>query len=129
MKKQWFALVFAFLTTLAWAGLDANTATSTQLQGIKGVGTTTALAIVEARKSRPFSDWNDLIERVKGVGQGKAVHLSAQGLNVNGKSFSAPKDDKSKKSGRADKAKMPMADSDKPKHSNTKKSKDPQPKS
>jgi competence protein ComEA len=43
--------------------------------------------ILDARKSGNFKDWDDLIARVKGVGQGNAVRFSGQGLTVNGASY------------------------------------------
>ena len=127
MKKQWLALLFAFLTTWAWAGLDVNKATSEQLQGLKGVGNTTAQAILDARKAQPFSSWEDLIERVKGLGQGKAAHLSEQGLNVNGQAYAMQKKQKKSKDDRMNKSddmdKKSKSDSNKSKASNHKKDK------
>lgn len=127
MKKQWLALLFAFLTSWAWAALDVNTATSEQLQGLKGVGNTTAQAILDARKEQPFSSWDDLIERVKGLGQGKAAHLSEQGLSVNGQAYAKPKKQKKTKEDRMskseDKGKKSKSDSTESKTSNSKKDK------
>ena len=71
----------------AWAGVEANQASLADLEAMPGVGTAVAERIVEARTSRPFADWADLIRRVKGIGPGNAARLSAQGLTVNGAAF------------------------------------------
>jgi competence protein ComEA len=91
MKKQWIALLFAFMTAWAWAGIDVNTASVTELESIKGVGPATAQSIMAARKTKAFANWDDLIERVKGLGPAKAKGLSAQGLSVGGKAYAPGK--------------------------------------
>jgi competence protein ComEA len=113
MKKQWIGLLFAFMTAWAWAGMDANTASKAELESVKGVGPSTAQAIVDARKSQAFTNWEDLIGRVKGIGPAKAAGLSAQGLSVGGKAYTAAKVDKAKAT-----ANKTMAKVDKPKPNN-----------
>jgi competence protein ComEA len=70
--------------------VEANVATLAEVERIKGVGTTLAANILEARDKGAFRDWADLIQRVKGIGAGSAARLSAQGLRVNGAAFPTP---------------------------------------
>ena len=51
------------------------------------IGPGIAGKIVEERKKGSFKDWNDMVERVKGVGEGNAAKFSAEGLTVNGATF------------------------------------------
>jgi competence protein ComEA len=55
--------------------------------------------ILDERKKSSFKDWDDLVERVKGIGEANAAKLSAGGLTVGGAAYrgGAPagkKDDK-----------------------------------
>lgn len=84
------ALMVAGLMAWSAAGLaavDVNTASAADLDSVKGVGPGTSNKILDARKRGPFKDWNDLIERVSGIGPGSAAKLSSNGLTVNGASF------------------------------------------
>lgn len=95
------------LAAAAHAAVDANTASAADLDAVKGVGPGTSGKIMEARKSAPFKDWSDLIERVGGIGPKSAAKLSANGLTVNGKAYSgdgAPAATVSAKAGAKDKA-------------------------
>jgi len=69
----------------AHAAVEANQASPHDLMTIKGIGPATSQRIVEARQSRLFSDWDDFIERVKGVGPKRAQTMSSNGLTVNGR--------------------------------------------
>lgn len=86
MFKKLLALMLALMTSLAFA-VDANNADATQLDGVKGIGPALSTKIVEARKAGPFKDWNDLVNRVSGIGEKSAAKLSAAGLTVNGATF------------------------------------------
>ena len=88
--KKLLGLVLALLASAAFANVDANDATVAQLDALSGVGPALSGRIVEARKSGPFKDWADLIERVGGVGEKSAVKLSKAGLTVNGQPFGGP---------------------------------------
>jgi competence protein ComEA len=77
------------LAAAAHAAVDANTASAADLDAVKGLGPGTSSKILEARKSAPFKDWNDLIERVGGIGPKSAAKLSANGLTIQGKAYSA----------------------------------------
>lgn len=74
----------------AFAQVDVNKADTAALDGIKGVGPAMSKAILtEREKGGQFKDWADFQKRVKGVGDKKAVKLSAAGLQVNGKAMQA----------------------------------------
>jgi competence protein ComEA len=98
MLKKLLALVLALFATLAMAAVDVNKATEAQLDGVKGIGPVTSKLIMAERKKGEFKSWEDFIERVKGVGEGRAEKLSAEGLTVNGATYKAAattkKDDK-----------------------------------
>jgi len=65
----------------AWAAVDVNTATEAQLQDLKGIGPSTARAVVKERTDRgPYKDADDLSSRVKGLGAKSLSKLEAQGL-------------------------------------------------
>jgi competence protein ComEA len=64
-------------------GLDVNTATEAQLEGIRGIGPKTASLIVRERQQRgQFSSFEDFAGRVRGIGPKRAERLAAQGLTV-----------------------------------------------
>jgi competence protein ComEA len=116
MFKHIIAALFALVTTVAMAAtLDANKATQAELEGLKGVGPAMAGKILDERKKGPFKSWDDMVERVKGIGEGNAAKLSAEGLTVGGASFkgapaaAAKKDDKPAATTAAKKDDKPMA--------------------
>jgi competence protein ComEA len=70
-------------TSGAAYGLDVNTATQVQLEGIRGIGPKTASLIVRERQQRgQFSSFEDFAGRVRGIGPKRAERLAAQGLTV-----------------------------------------------
>jgi competence protein ComEA len=70
-------------TSGAAYGLDVNTATEAQLEGIRGIGPKTASLIVKERQQRgQFSSFEDFAGRVRGIGPKRAEQLAAQGLTV-----------------------------------------------
>ena len=73
------------LLPLAASALEINTATRAQLEQLPGLGVATTERILQARGERPFADWNDLAQRVQGIGGKRAEQLHRQGLTVNGK--------------------------------------------
>lgn len=87
MFKKFLALVVTLCATVAFAAVDVNKATEAELDGIKGVGPSTTKLIMNERKKGEFKSWEDFIERMKGVGEARAVKLSAEGLTVSGASF------------------------------------------
>lgn len=112
MFKFVLAFVAALYAAAAFAAVDVNKATAADLDGIKGVGPAMSSKIMEARKMGDFKDWQDFIDRVKGIGEGNAVKLSEAGMTVGGAPFKpsatnaeAPKATKKQ----ADKAKLETA--------------------
>jgi competence protein ComEA len=83
------ALILAAFAFAAQAAVDANKASQAELETDKGIGPGLSGKILDARKSGAFKDWNDLVERVGGVGPGNAAHFSQHGLTVNNAAYSA----------------------------------------
>jgi competence protein ComEA len=87
MKKAIAALALCFAAHIAHAAVDINKATEAELDSVKGLGPGTTKLILEQRKSGSFKNWDDVIDRVKGIGPAKASKLSAEGLTVAGEPF------------------------------------------
>ena len=87
MIKKILAAMLALFAAVAFAAVDVNKATQAELEAIKGIGPAIAGKILDERKKSSFKDWNDMVERVKGVGEGNAAKVSAAGLTVNGAAF------------------------------------------
>ena len=87
MIKKIIATLLALFAAAAFAAVDANKATQAELEAVKGIGPSIATKILDERKKGSFKDWGDLVERVKGVGEGNAAKFSADGLTVNGTAF------------------------------------------
>ena len=98
MLKKILALLVALYAAAAMAAaVDVNKATAAELDAVKGIGPAISGKIVDERKKGSFKDWQDFIDRVKGVGEARAAKLSAEGLTVNGEAYkgvTAKKDDK-----------------------------------
>jgi len=63
--------------------LDVNQANAQQLETIRGIGPRTAEVIIaERERGGKFESFEDLAERVRGIGQKKAQALQAAGLQV-----------------------------------------------
>ena len=114
MFKKLLALVATLYVSMAFAAVDVNTATSAELDSIKGIGPVKSALIMSERKKKPFKDWNDFVTRVKGVGTDSAATFSASGLTVNGASFKASTDAQAKSDKKADKAEKAEKKADKP---------------
>jgi competence protein ComEA len=78
------ALLFA---AACLAGADVNNASEAELDSIKGIGPALSGRILKERKKGAFSDWTDLIQRVRGIREKSAAKLSEAGLTVNGASY------------------------------------------
>jgi len=91
MFKRWIAGFCALLFSALVMAADVNKASEAELVAVKGIGPALSQRILEERKSAPFKDWADFIQRVKGVGETRAVQFSADGLTVNGSSYPATK--------------------------------------
>ncbi|MFZ4479990.1 MAG: ComEA family DNA-binding protein [Rhodoferax sp.] len=83
MLKIVLFVIAALYAALCIASVEVNKADAAELDGIKGIGPALSGKILDERKKGSFKDWNDLISRIKGMGQANAVRLSAQGLTVN----------------------------------------------
>ncbi len=87
MLKKLLSFSLAIAAVTAFAAVDVNKASPADLDSIKGIGPSTSKQILAERKSRDYKDWQDLMARVKGIGEAKASRLSAEGLTVNGRSY------------------------------------------
>ncbi|MFZ3119034.1 MAG: helix-hairpin-helix domain-containing protein [Variovorax sp.] len=90
MFKKILAVSAMLFAAAAFAAVDVNKGSAADLDGLKGVGPTMSKRILDARQKGEFKDWGDFMERVKGVKEKTAAKLSAEGLTVNGKAFTAP---------------------------------------
>ena len=65
--------------------IDVNNATQQQLQDVRGIGPRTAQVIIDERKrGGRYESFDDLSDRVKGIGPKKAASLRAAGLTLGG---------------------------------------------
>lgn len=65
--------------------VDVNAADVAQLEGIKGIGPKTARTIIEERtRGGRYESFEDLSDRVKGIGPAKVASLRSAGLTVQG---------------------------------------------
>lgn len=88
MFKKFSILVALWMwLAAAFAAVDANQASAQELAQVKGIGPATAERIVEERAQGDFKDWEDFIQRVKGVGEKKAGSLSEEGLTIGGEPY------------------------------------------
>lgn len=78
MIRELLALALALFASAAFAAVDVNKADQAQLESIKGIGPAISGKILDERKKGAYKDWPDLIERVKGVGEGNAAKFSAE---------------------------------------------------
>ena len=87
MIKKLLAVMLALFAAAAFAAVDANKATQAELESIKGIGPAISTKIIDERKKGSFKDWNDMVTRVKGVGEHNAAKFSTDGLTINGAAF------------------------------------------
>ena len=120
MIKKILAAMLALFAAVAFAAVDANKATQAELEGVKGIGPVLAGKILDERKKGEFKDWQDMVTRVKGVGENNSAKFSTEGLTVNGAAFAgapakaaapaaAKKEDKAAAKADAPKAAAPAA--------------------
>jgi competence protein ComEA len=91
MVKKFFA-AFAMFAALAFASfsfaaVDANKATAAELDSVKGIGPAISAKIIDERKKGNFKDWNDMVNRVSGIGEKNAAAFSTNGLTVGGAAY------------------------------------------
>ena len=87
MLKKIIAVFAMLVASVAFAAVDVNKATPAELDSVKGLGPVTSKLISTERTKGQFKSWDDFISRVKGVGDNRAVKLSAEGLTVDGASY------------------------------------------
>ena len=89
MLKKILTILAMLYAAASFAAVDVNKATAAELDGIKGIGPGLSGKIIEERKHGAFKDWDDFIQRVRGVGETSAGKFSAEGMRVNGRTFKA----------------------------------------
>lgn len=94
MFKKLFAFFAAMSLVAAFAAVDVNKGSEAELDSIKGIGPATSKQIMAERKKAEFKNWDDLISRVKGMGDKTAAKLSEGGLTVGGASYKPAADTK-----------------------------------
>ncbi len=87
MFKKFLVALAALIAATAFAAVDANKASQAELESIKGIGPAISTLIITERKKGDFKDWNDMVVRVKGVGEKNAAKFSEGGLTVNGTAY------------------------------------------
>lgn len=127
--RNFIALLAAVFALNAFAAVDVNKASQAELETVKGIGPGLSAKILKAREAGSFKNWDDLVDRVGGVGPGNASRFSQAGLTVGGATYDgkppaakgekvakatkankdAPKEGKARKSHKGDKAEVPAA--------------------
>jgi len=82
--------VWAVWLTLASGpvfALEINMANEAELDSLRGMGPSMTAKVLAARELAPFLSWQDVMQRVAGLGKSKARQFSDQGLSVNGQMF------------------------------------------
>lgn len=93
MFRTLATLLIATAAAVAFASpgaVDVNKASQAELETVKGIGPGLSGRILEARHAAPFKNWDDLVERVGGMGPGSATKLSKAGLTVAGANYGGP---------------------------------------
>ena len=91
MIRSLITTVFATLALLAGPiaqAADVNQASAAELEAVKGIGPALSGKILTARQQGQFKSWDDLVERVSGMGPGNAARLSQNGLTLAGAGYS-----------------------------------------
>ena len=79
MKKMLGSLLAGlFMTVSAWAAVDINTATQSELEAVKGIGPAKAKAIVEYRQKNGSFKNIDALTEVKGFGKASVAKLKGE---------------------------------------------------
>ena len=94
MFKKILSFFAAMSLVAAFAAVDVNKGSEAELDSIKGIGPATSKLIIAERKKAEFKNWDDLISRVKGLGDKTAAKLSEGGLTVGGASYKPAADAK-----------------------------------
>ena len=108
MIRNFIALLLAVFALNAFAAIDVNQASQAELETVKGIGPGLSAKIMKARQANSFKNWDDLVDRVGGIGPGNAARFSQAGLTVSGSAYNstAAKPAKTAKADKAPKAKQ-----------------------
>lgn len=87
MFKKFLAVVALLYAAACFAAVDVNKATAAELDSVRGIGPTISSKILDERKKGNFKDWDDLVKRVKGLGEKNAAKFSTEGLTVDGATY------------------------------------------
>ena len=92
LKSHWLCpgLIGLLLFTAPALALDLNLATEAELDGLSGVGPAFTARVMQARAERPFLNWADFMQRVKGVREPTALKLSRQGARIQQQTYTPP---------------------------------------
>jgi competence protein ComEA len=108
MFRNFITLLLAVFALNAFAAVDVNQASRADLETVKGIGPGLSAKIMDARKEGAFKNWDDLVDRVGGVGPKNASKLSQAGLTVAGAGYdasgAAPAPNKAAKADKSDKS-------------------------
>jgi len=104
MFKHLIATVLAVFALNSFAAVDANRASQAELETVKGIGPGLSTKIMDARKTGEFKNWDDLVDRVGGVGPKNATRFSQAGLTVAGAAYDSSANAPAEKARKADKA-------------------------
>jgi len=95
MKKKIMMFVSALaFSASAWAAVDLNTASESDLEAVKGIGPTKAQAIIEYRKKNGGFKSVDDLDNVKGFGKKSVDNLRKEVTVGNSTAAAAGKPDK-----------------------------------
>ncbi|NBT10300.1 MAG: hypothetical protein EBT24_04770 [Betaproteobacteria bacterium] len=67
------------------AAIDLNQATRAEIEAVRAVGVELTERLLRARSTSPFSDWQDLRKRVKGVSRRALEGFAEAGFHIRGK--------------------------------------------
>jgi competence protein ComEA len=87
IAKTAAVLVTVLFAELSWAQIELNKASEIDLDGLKGVGPSLTRQVLNERQKGAFTNWADVMQRIKGIGTQKAASLSEQGLRVQGQLY------------------------------------------
>jgi competence ComEA-like helix-hairpin-helix protein len=84
-KYFWVGLALAAGMSCAVAAVDVNVSDEVALEGVTGIGSAKARAIVKEREANgPYRDADDLAGRIDGLGPKSVEKLLANGLMIGG---------------------------------------------
>lgn len=87
MFRKLFGILATAFALNAFAAVDANRASQAELETVKGIGPSLLAKILKAREAGTFKDWNEMVNRVGGIGPGNAAKFSQAGLTVGGTAY------------------------------------------